>query len=287
MSKKPYRVPKKPYRKMVTIGNIVIPSDKERDVYVQFALRSNTACVLTKNGEFIKNCPMVYSFCGINDGFVFAMDYPQEAEELGAEVVLLNMPTHNKPIIIGFMASRGAGFDITEEEQISISRASGVLGNDSVVSFDMYGLQGVMKMISTSNKGDGGAIELVAVNDEKKGMLTFKSNYWEQFISKDAELTVDGKVTWAVGEEVTLISEGEMNLNSKKKIEIGDTAKTERALKGETTNKSLSALSDILQAGTTVTAVGTGSISPATIAALVAWAEGVLPLNLSDKVKSE
>lgn len=284
--KKTYRVPKHPYRKAVLFGNIVLPSGIDREKYVDYAIRSNTACILTKNGEFIKNCPIVYSFCGVNDGFVYAMDYPQNVEELGAEVVMLNVPVHNKPIIIGFMAKRGGGYDVLKENHLKITRVSQEDGNDSAVSFDMFGLEAVMKLIATSNNGDGGKIEFMATNTSKSGKVIFKTNYWEQNITNDATYTVDGKLDWSIDKTASVKSKGELNIDSDDKIEIGDKTKTEKTLKGETTKKALEDLNDILQAGTVITAVGTGAISPDTIAKLVAWGEGLVSI-LSDKVKNE
>ena len=51
-------------RKTVFIGNVVIPTDVNRDEYVKYAIKTNTVCVMTDAGDFLKNCPLSSSTVG-------------------------------------------------------------------------------------------------------------------------------------------------------------------------------------------------------------------------------
>lgn len=276
LQKRPYRVPKRPLRKSVFFGNIVLPNDVERERYVKYAIQSNTACVLTPNGEFMKDVPVVYSFCGINDGFVHAIDYPQTSNELGAEVVMVNVPTHNMPIIIGFLPSREAYYDLVEEEHAKWTRVSNKEGDSSSFTIEGFGLQGVINLIAQSNK-DGGRINLSASNEQKKGELNFTSNFINIYATSDVLLDVGG--------EWTVTAENDININSLEgKIKLGDN--TEKSAKGETLKDQLSTLADYLIALQVLTPVGNGVPLPDFISKVTAWKQGLNSI-LSDKVENE
>lgn len=170
-------------RKQVQIGNVVIPQDLDREAYVQYALRTNTVCVVTNDGDFMKNCPISSSFCGYNDGWYSSMEFPPNEYTLGTQVVLLNMSPHDIPIVIGTVLPKKGVTKLVEEYELNISRVyEEVNDTDDVVESSMFeisgkGLSGVLSLIADSSLESGGKVHVSAFNDHGKGEIVLKTNY--------------------------------------------------------------------------------------------------------------
>jgi len=154
-------------RRMVFVGNVVIPSDVDRAEYISVALRTNTVCVQTTFGEFIKNVPVVQSFMGINDGFIHALEFPKTPKELGSQVVCLSIRNSRIPLVIGCLAKRNTSIDLQEEGQLKLYRVSST-GNYII---EGSAINGILDLMVNSDLEDGGKIRINASNKYKTGEI--------------------------------------------------------------------------------------------------------------------
>ena len=154
-------------REAVFTGYVVLPSDVDRTEYISIALRTNTVCIQTAKGEFIKNCPVVHSFVGVNDGFIHALEFPQEVRELGSQVVCLRVPDSNVPLVIGCLARRNISIDLQEEGQMKLFRVS------STGSYIIEGsaINGILNLIASGDEEDGGKINIKSQNKFQTGEI--------------------------------------------------------------------------------------------------------------------
>lgn len=241
------------YRNSVMIGRVVIPSEQglDRNDYVRFALETNTVCVLMASGDFIKDCPVVTSLIGTNEGIVSSADFPEKAGMLGSHVVMINIPKHNTMLVIGMIAPRGTVFGATHEKQMLFKRAT----DENIVSIDGRAIEGVLKFSSTSKNQDGGKMFFDATNLQKKGLLKTDTNFREEYTSEDKTVTVDNNYIRKVFGDITSTTDGnevrkvtkDYSLEANKivqeatEIKLGQGA-TEWAAKGDTVESLLNTI---------------------------------------------
>lgn len=159
-------------RHRVFIAHVAIPADVNRADYIRTALRTNTVCVWTPNGEFIKNCPVVYSFIGINDGFIHALQFPGAPDILGSQVVCLTVPDSDIPLIIGCLTKGRSYTQLEEEYQMKIFRTS----DTGSYIIEGSGLHGILSLLVNGNDDEGGKIMLSANNKVNTGEIRLASD---------------------------------------------------------------------------------------------------------------
>lgn len=271
---------KNPRKDNVIFGNIVLPSDKglSREDYIDFSHRTGTIAVLEDDGTFHSQVPVAYSFCGVNDGFLYDMDIPEVVGKLGERVVMINFFEQQIPICVGSLKRRDSGFKLDTEKQIRLSKVK-MDGDKVASSFEIGGdgLNGVINLLVSSKDAKGGKINLTAINSKGKGEFNFKSNYWKQLITADCFIGIDGAYE--------LIVEKEIKINSNKSILIGDEKKAQKNLKGEDMAQLVSDLASECAKIVVVTAVGNSS-PPTNIANLLKLGVKAKTL-LSTKTKVE
>jgi len=188
-------------RKQVIVGHVVIPSDVNRDDYIKYALRTQKVCVITDNGEFIKDAPVATSFCGINDGWIQALEFPPDSKTLGSQVVCLNMLKHDIPIVIGCLPKLNGYTQLEEEEQFRFTRIHEEIDTDgnstggSVIAIEGKGLKGLLNILVNSTDSDGGKLSITANNKGEKGEIRLSTNYFKIYATKQIELVANERIT--------------------------------------------------------------------------------------------
>jgi len=187
------------YRKGVMIGNVVIPTDVERERYVSYAIRTNTVCVITADGDFMKNCPVVMNFCGYNDGWFNTMEYPNNSFELGTQVVLLNLTEHDIPVVVGCLNPRQSTTTLNEEFQFNISRKYELDKVSGSVTIEGKGLSGVLNLLVKSSEESGGKINICSKNEHESGEIILRTNNFKIYGNKTVDILSDENVLINVG----------------------------------------------------------------------------------------
>lgn len=160
-------------RRNILKANVVLPSDVSREKYVEYCLMTHTVAVQTENGEFIKNCPVAYNFCGVNEGFLFSLEIPKETGKLGSRVLLIYSKEYDLAVVIGCLQD-GKNIRLDEEHQMKLIRRTN--GNSFMVRGS--GLKGIVDIIASSTSSEGGKINLKAFNNEGTGSMDFQTSYF-------------------------------------------------------------------------------------------------------------
>ena len=94
----------------VTTGYIMIPTQIDRDSYIETCYRTNKVCVLVEGGLFKTD---VY----ITNEAIQNIQFPEEPGEKGTQVVIASGAFRNQPIIIGTLQGNNEIFAWSEEIQ--------------------------------------------------------------------------------------------------------------------------------------------------------------------------
>jgi hypothetical protein len=141
------------------IGNIVIPKDKDPQQYITRCFRTGMVSIVLENGGIVDN--VIVSKSAIKD-----LAFPDDYKSLGSQVIWLNKPRQNQPIIIGIFSKNN--------ELINVSRYK-----DSMRKASQYGLvemivdssKGVAIINSTSFSEKGGDIYIISTNKQQSSKL--------------------------------------------------------------------------------------------------------------------
>ena len=121
---------KQPYRKFNTnranilFGNIVLPSDVKRDDYIKYCHRTGTVSVIEDDGTFTREVPVVHSFCGVNDGFIYDLNIPEDVGVLGDRVVMIPFMQDTTPFIVGTLKRADSDIRVSGEKQVRITKVN-------------------------------------------------------------------------------------------------------------------------------------------------------------------
>lgn len=277
-------------RRAIMKGNVVLPSDLSRQRYVDYCLRTQTASVLCENGDFLKNCPIVHNFCGVNEGLLNSLVFPETSTELGSRVVVLYLEENEMGIIIGCLRD-GNYIKLEEEYQFKAIRQN--KGNSFTINGS--GLRGVLDLIAIGENSGGGKIRMKAFTKEQEGELEFSTNNFfiqaterisitsnkyldiiirdlnvkEKFTKINYEFGVGFNYEDEFGNTIKIYSDG-IDINGDK-INVGKNS-LEPAVKGD---KLVSILEELLNAILVMT-VGTG-VGPSTLPINLASFTAIIP----------
>lgn len=175
-------------RSSVIIGNVVIPNDVDRDAYVKYSLRTQTVCVLTQRGDFMKNCPVASNFLGVDQGWLNAMEYPENEFELGTQVVCLNLKGHNIPVVVGCLRKRNATLQLDEEHQFKLYRKFSSGDDNHQCYIEGRGLKGILNLVVDSSDDTGGKINIESTNKGEKGEINLNTDFLKLYGAKEVLL---------------------------------------------------------------------------------------------------
>ncbi len=147
--------------KGVIIGNVVIPSDVDRDEYVAFSLKTKTVCVRAR-GAFFRNCPIASMFYGQDDIIASSLSFPLNTVDLGTQVICVTPDNSSVPIIIGALPfQRSMQSRLEEEGQFKIERNT----SDGSYIVDCRP-EGVISISKHNINGDGSEINRTCKNED-------------------------------------------------------------------------------------------------------------------------
>ena len=161
-------------RDAVMIGRLVIPKDTDRDEYVNYCLMNHVVGVMMPNGDYLRECPVAYSYMGANDGMIYGFDFPKDSDTLGSSLVLITLPQTNQAIVIGCITKRNPSFQLTEEEQIILRRSRDDDNGYNYSEINVRGLRGIIDLIARSESDGGGKINIRAKNNDETGEILMR-----------------------------------------------------------------------------------------------------------------
>jgi hypothetical protein len=235
--------------KRYTIGicYAVIPSDVDRDTYVQNCFRKGVISVLCDDGSYLMDLP-------IDINVLQNIDFPannisEEQGELGSCLVYGNEYLHNKPIIIGRLLKNDEATNLTENE-FRLEKFT----NNGEVSISGNAKDGNL-FVNVSGKTDkGGKMFINVSGPENEGEINVNLKGNLNVELQSATLNVLNDFFLKSKNNVNIYSkEGVVNLGNEEESEDG----LEPLLLGNKTveqlSKEIKALTDLLQSIANIT----------------------------------
>jgi len=179
-------VPNKRYP--ITTGYVILPNNIARDVYIARCLRTHMLGVYGENGEVVWNVR-------ISNNLVNAIQFPDQAGNLGSQVIMGNIANHNKPVIIGIL-NKNDESDWLIEDQFHVRKTSD-LGTVEIVG---DARNNILSLNVDSLRRKGGHIQVLLSNSEDQGLLTMS-------VDGNIEIQASKTVKIDAGEAIELVIE--------------------------------------------------------------------------------
>lgn len=256
-------------RYTVNIAYVILPSNVEREAYVQHCIRTNTIDCITETGDFIKDAM-------VSKGVMSNIIFPQETRKMGSAVILLTVPKQGRSIAIGILP-KGDEIDVIKEREFyfvsetdrGIVTLSGV-GSDPgmYINIESFTEEGGDLVINISNKSNSGSLRI-----NVKGYIEVFAEDYIKVSSKEEVvnevLNDNGDVlrSITINKDFVLLGEG-----------------TEPVLLGETTKQLLIDIIDEMANISTSTALG---VMPLLNKIQVMALKNNIDRILSEKVKTD
>lgn len=169
---------------------VVIPLDVDRQAFIENCLRNGTIDIMTNDGEYVENVK-------VSKPVFNHLTFPVDSTGLGSLVIWVNLPKHNKPIIVGIIQNDNEFINISEG-QFLLSRTD--IKGSIEVSGDLKGRslyllvdsedEGEIKL-SVKSKSESAKLVLESNNDIDLKTKNFNSFITEEFIAKIQKLVDD------------------------------------------------------------------------------------------------
>lgn len=145
------------YRDYCGIGNVIIPRDQDPVKYIASCYTKGTVSIVLENGGIIDN--VVISKSVLRD-----IQFPDKNDytALGAQVVWLNLPRRNQPIVVGVYNKNNEFVDLTQTGDLFGKSSKN--GTAKIFADSDKGVIIVTCSSSTENNGD---IYIIATNKNK------------------------------------------------------------------------------------------------------------------------
>lgn len=170
------------------IGYITIPEQDgvDRDEFVDDCYRSCQVCIAGVYHGIIYNV-------SIDKEVIKHITFPKEPGKLGSPVVWVNIPPHNKPVVVSVLKYEDE-FYLNKENEYNQSR--GFEGNDIDVRFNPK--DGSYEIFVKTKTGTPGKINLNVISPDKNGEIN---------------LYVKGKIKLHSTEETKIVSDKKIQLH--------------------------------------------------------------------------
>lgn len=161
-------------RSDISEWKVVIPTDVDREVYINNCYLTNTISVANENGEYQHNVR-------IGKLALQLIDFPDDIDSFGSDVVLVKAPYSSRLYVMDVF-NTAKQYQFQSEDQYRFIKKNGI-GTAGVI------VDGKGKIIlSVAGDSDSGKITLNVTNKERKGKLKVNVN-------GDIEIVNDGNTT--------------------------------------------------------------------------------------------
>lgn len=142
------------------VGNLIIPKDKDIAQYIERCYRTGMVSIMLENGGTIDN--VIVSKSNIRD-----LEFPSDYTKLGSQVVWINKPNQNQPIVIGVI-NKSNEFVSINQDQSSLRKAS----SNGVFEVIVDSKKGIIIVNSSSTLDSNGDIYIISTNKNKTSKLS-------------------------------------------------------------------------------------------------------------------
>ncbi len=162
-------------------AHIIIPQDLDPINYVQYCYRTSSVSIVLENGGIINN--VVVSISTLRD-----ITFPEEKNKLGSQIIWVNRPKTNTPMIIGVMTKNNE-LVLYDKDTISLKGKSKTGSGE--VTVDKKNNNIILN--ANSQIEDGGNIYIVSNNRSKTSKISISISDLLELICKNVSLQVKEK----------------------------------------------------------------------------------------------
>ena len=179
-------------RDIASIWWVYLPSDADRDVYINSCFRTGTVTLINNNNEIVHKVP-------VGKMMINFIDFPPRILEdgvqtkVGSPVLCLIIPRHEVPFVIDIYNADDEFEHIIEENQWRVFKKEG----ENSAEITLKGKDGKIILTVDSDQTDGGQVLLNITNSDETAKLG---------------ITVNG--------EIDIVNTGTTKVTSSKSVEI-------------------------------------------------------------------
>lgn len=178
------------------IGYIILPTDRSRQQFIVQCMNTTTVSILTENSEYLTNVPI--------DPFVLQqIEWPDEdANEgvYGSVVVWVNIPVHNKPVVVATLNRRDIPSALFEG-QFKLNKAF----DENFVEITGDAKKG---QLAVNVKGGSGRVDVTVVNEDQTSQLNVHVKGKINVQATDDVEVKSSKIIYVYGKDKQQLGEG-------------------------------------------------------------------------------
>lgn len=144
------------------IAYVALPTDVDRDTYIQQCLNLHQISIVTENFEFINNVP-------VDAEKMQYLRFPTDPKLIGSTLVWINVPKHNFPVVVAVLNPKDKLSKISELNSYNISRQNSVDQNVGA-AFKILGNKGKILLTTQGEKQGESVFSVRVFNNAKKGL---------------------------------------------------------------------------------------------------------------------
>lgn len=258
------------------IGCVIVPSDVERQVYIDRCFSTETVSIMTQSGG------MSFNNVPVSLEALQHIEFPEETRTFGSQVVFVFHPQISKPIIVAVLSKGDELFGVNWK-QFKAFKSEG----ENFVSVIGDGRKGTLCVsIRGTENESGGKLQIRVVEPLNKGELSIFVQGSIQFIGNDFNVTTNTfKIINNEGFEVITKT---AKINAEDKISLGkenyEPVVLGKTLKEKIIKPLLSSLKEDLMVST---AMGPSGLPLPGFISKITQIEAELDNILSEKVETE
>lgn len=182
------------------IGFLAIPSDVNRDQFIASCYQNGTVSFISEDGSRTDNAKVSTTL--FND-----LIFPTSPSDAGSQIVWVNIPIHNQPMVIAVICKRDESI---EQSENTIKEGRRYKANN--VSFDGDAKNGIMIIdVESMNDNNGGNIIIKVKNKNSTGKVLIDAD-------GEIELRAGNKITSVAGDSISAVVKNSTEKNAAQTI---------------------------------------------------------------------
>lgn len=137
------------------VGFVIIPSNVDKDKYIEYCFRSSTVSIMLENGGVLDNVL-------ITNNALNEIEFPDSFDTKGTQLIWINQPRKNQPIAIGSISHTNEFVNFNKNKS-ALRRAT----KNFVSEISVDAQKGTVIITSNSSVEGGGDIYILSTNKNK------------------------------------------------------------------------------------------------------------------------
>lgn len=139
-------------RNSAGIGYIILPTDKDRDKYIESCYNTGTISVMLEDGGMV-------DYVSISNHVLNYLEFPKTSEQLGSMLFWVNIPKKNIPVIVAVINKNDEIISIGEHQIIQSKDHK-----DGYIEISGNAKDGLLNITAKGKKSDKGVLNISVTN---------------------------------------------------------------------------------------------------------------------------